>query len=620
MLNIPDRILLRVQKPARYTGGEYNSIVKSHDTVDVRFALAFPDIYEIGMSNLGIRILYHILNSRDDTLCERTFAPWTDMEAEMRANSIPLFALESKTPIIDFDILGFSLGYELSYTNVLNMLDLARIPLYAADRDSRHPLVIAGGCCMYNPEPMANFFDAIVIGEGEEVINEIVDTYKECRNAPRGEILLELAKIKGVYVPSFYDVDYHTSGTISQISANHTDIPNRITKRLVLNLNKAPYPIAPVVPYIDTVHNRIALEIMRGCSRGCRFCQAGMVYRPVRIRTPETLKKLADSSLANTGYDEISLMSLSSSDYPDINGLVKDFISAYEDRKIGVSLPSIRADAECVTLASEIQRVRKSGLTLAPEAGTQHLRDTINKNVTEEDLIYAVDAAFAYGWRHIKLYFMIGLPDETDDDILGIADVATKVIQTAQNRGIRPTISISVANFVPKPHTPFQWRAQDTIQELERKQDLLKKSIRSKKIQLSWHSAKVSNLESIFSRGDRRLGKAIYLAWQAGCKMDAWHEYFDHEKWMSAMENAGLDPVFYANRTRDYSEILPWDHISSGVNKNFLIKEDMSANEAITTPDCRLGGKCLNCGIIEIIQDCDESKDGVTDVPCTAKS
>jgi len=617
MYELLDDILPRVTKPARYTGGEFNAVLK--DSADVRFALAFPDTYEIGMSNLGLRIIYHILNRRPDTAAERVFAPWVDMEEEMRLHRLPLFTLESRTPVREFDILGFSLGYELTYTNVLDMLDLAGIPVLAAERGEDCPLVIAGGCCTFNPEPMADFIDAFVLGEGEEVIQEIVETFKQHRRDGREVLLRELASVQGVYVPSLYEVSYKADGTVKEIRPKLDGVPSVVTKRLVLDLDAAEYPDAPVVPFVETVHDRIMLEVMRGCSRGCRFCQAGIIYRPVRQRSAERLMELAEILSANTGYDEIGLLSLSAADYRGIEDLVRRLIERYEERRIGLSLPSLRADAPCVELASEIQKVRKSGLTLAPEAGTQHMRDAINKSVVEEDLLSAVQAAFRCGWKRIKLYFMIGLPGETDEDIVGIAHLASKVARVGLRMGIRPAISLSVACLVPKPHTPFQWRAQDTIEEMERKQEVLKRALRKKHVSLSWHDARMSRLEAVLSRGDRRLGKAILLAWRKGCRFDAWDERLDYAKWVEAMDEAGLDPGFYANRRREYAEVLPWEHLACGISKEFLVCEDKRAEAGEITPDCRLE-KCAGCGLSRLLSGLQAGGHEVRDVACVAKA
>ena len=609
-----DDILPRVTKPAQYTGGEFNSIRKDHGSVDVKFALAFPDTYEIGMSNLGLRILYHILNERPDTLAERVFAPWVDMEAEMKEHSLPLFALESRTPIKEFDIFGFSLGYELSYTNVLNMLDLAGIPVLASERGEDHPLIIAGGCCTYNPEPMADFIDAFVIGEGEEVIHEFIEVFKERQAEGKASLLRRLADIPGVYVPSLYDVAYNADGTVKEVRPKEDGIPAVVTKRLVWNMDAVGYPEAPVMPFVETVHDRIPLEVMRGCSRGCRFCQAGMIYRPVRERSADKLMELVETMAMNTGYDEIALLSLSTPDYRGIEDLVRRLIEKYEPEKIGLSLPSIRADALCIGLAAEIQKVRKSGLTLAPEAGTQRMRDVINKNVTEENLLDAVQAAFQCGWKRVKLYFMIGLPTETDEDIAGIAHLASAVARTGRKMGTRPVVNVSVSCFVPKPHTPFQWRAQDALEEMERKQSVLIHAFKDGHISLNWHDAKTSRLEAILSRGDRRLGKAILRAWEKGCRLDAWQEYLDYNKWMEALSEAGLNSSFYANRRREYDEVLPWDHIDCGVSKQFLALEDKRAEAMEATGDCRLE-KCRGCGVTKMLPSVE-----VIDVPCVAKT
>lgn len=614
-----DLILPHVSKPARYTGGEYNAVTKELPGDGIRVALVFPDVYEIGMSNLGVRILYHILNRRPDTAAERVFAPWVDMEAEMRRHSIPLFSLESHTPLKEFDIIGFSLGYELTYTNVLNILDLAGIPVTSSERDENCPLVIAGGCCTVNPEPMADFIDAFVIGEGEEVINEIVDVYKHLKKGSRQNLLRELARVEGVYVPSLYSVSYNENGTIDKVSPLGDGIPSRIRKRLVYNLDSAEYLVAPVMPFIETVHDRIPLEVMRGCTRGCRFCQAGMIYRPVRERSYEKLLELAEVLVKSTGYDEIALLSLSTSDYSRIEDLVRELTARYEPQRIGLSLPSIRADANCVELAHEIQKVRKAGLTLAPEAGTQRMRDVINKNVTEEDLLDAVEAAFRCGWRRVKLYFMVGLPGETDEDIVGIAKLASKVVNIGRKMGFRPAVNISVACLVPKPHTPFQWRAQDTVEEMERKQSLLRQNLRDRCISLSWHDPRISQLEAILARGDRRLAKAILLAWQKGCKFDAWDEHLKFATWIDSIREVGLDPAFYANRHRTYDEVLPWDHIDCGVNKKFLAQEDHRADLGETTPDCRTG-RCVGCGMQGMVRGHHQSTQVVANVPCVAET
>ena len=610
-----DNILPRVTKPARYTGGEYNVVRKPHDSVDVKFALAFPDTYEIGMSNLGLKILYEILNRRPDTVAERVFAPWVDMEDEMRRHGLPLYALESRAPVSEFDIFGFSLGYELTYTNVLNMLDLAGIPVLASERGDEHPLIIAGGCCTVNPEPMADFIDAFAIGEGEELIHEIIDAFKAHRSEGRGALLRKLAQVPGIYVPSLYDVSYNDDGTVKAVCPTEDGVPSAIRKRLVCDMDAAEYIESPVMPFVDTVHDRIPLEIMRGCSRGCRFCQAGMIYRPVRERSADKLMEQAETLSRNTGYDEMSLMSLSTADYTGIGELVRCLIGKYQDQRIGIALPSIRADASTVELASEIQKVRKSGLTFAPEAGTQRMRDVINKNVTEDDLLSAVEAAFRCGWKRVKLYFMIGLPTETDDDLIGIAHLARDVYRVGRHMGFKPTVNISVASFVPKPHTPFQWRAQDSVDELSRKQDVLMKALREKHVAMSWSNARTSHLEGILSRGDRRLGKVILTAWRKGCRFDAWDEVFNYGKWMDSLAEIGLSAEFYPNRHRSYDEVLPWDHIDCGISKAFLVREDKRAESGETTMDCRLD-KCTGCGVSRLIPHSNEEPD----VACHAKA
>jgi len=591
-----------VQKPGRYCGGELNSVVKNKAEVALRFAFCFPDEYGIGMSHLGMKILYSLLNSQPDIWCERVFAPWTDMEEVLRHRNLPLFALESGDPVRDFDIVGFTLQYELCYTTVLNMLDLSGIPLRAADRKSLSPLVIAGGPCVCNPEPMADFFDLMVIGEGEEVLLEVAELYKKHKNlsSSKREFLLEACQIEGVYVPEFYSTSYNPDGTISAFKSQEGEVAEvNIKKRIVADVDKAFYPDKFVVPYIEAVHDRVTQEIFRGCIRGCRFCQAGFIYRPVREKSADTAAGQAKALYETTGYDEISLTSLSTSDYSQLDLLLDHLLSWTVDEKVNLALPSLRIDNFSSELLEKIKTVRQSSLTFAPEAGTQRLRDIINKNITEEEIIDTCKTAFGGGYINVKLYFMMGLPFETDDDILGIAELAEKILSTFHQVENRPkgksvNITISVATFVPKPHTPFQWCAQDIKEEITRKQKLLLNSVKSRKIKVNWHDAATSLLEAVFSRGDRRLADVLELAHKKGCKLDSWSEFFDFDMWVSVFEELGIDMGYYANRHREVDEMLPWDFVRHGVSKKFLQRELERAKRGITTGNCR--DKCGNCG------------------------
>lgn len=602
MITLNPAILSRVTKPARYTGNEWNSIKKDHDKVSVTVALSLPDVYEVGMSNLGLKILYQILNNRMDTAAERVYAPWVDMEAEMRARNIPLYTLESLKPVREFDIVGFSLQYEMSYSNVLNMLDLAGIPLFAAERDGSEPIIVGGGPCTFNAEPVADFFDCFILGEGEEVMEDMVVAVGNWKDSGKIDgrvgILKTLAQIQGIYVPSLYNVSYHEDGTVATILPNCPEAPPVVQKRVVKDLNAVEFATKPVVPYLDIVHDRIMLELFRGCTRGCRFCQAGVLYRPVRERSPENLLKMAKEMVDSTGYNEISLTSLSSADYSCLPDLVQSLVDDLKEQGVSISLPSLRIDSFSIDLAQKVQQVRKSGLTFAPEAGTQRMRDVINKGVTEKDLEDAVRAAFQAGWSTVKLYFMMGLPTETDEDILGIADLAYRVIdlykQIKGQRGAKVTVSVSC--FVPKPHTPFQWFGQNVAAEFERKQQLLKARLRDRSISFNWHDARTSFLEGAFARGDRRLGQVVLTAWQNGAKFDGWSEHFNYNVWMEAFKMNGIDPYFYATRDRDFDEVMPWDQLSSGATKSFLQREYEQAVKEELTCDCRRE-KCSACGV-----------------------
>lgn len=600
MNKISDDILCKVEKPARYIGGEINSYNKDKNSVDIRYAFCFPDVYEVAMSHLGTKILYYVMNEREDTYCERCFAPWPDMEKELRENNIPLGTLETKDSLKEFDILGFTLQYEMSYTNILNMLDMCDIPLRASERGEEYPIVMMGGPCAYNPEPLYDIADAFVLGEGEEVTNEILDVYKAMKGKPKAEYLRAISKIQGVYVPSLYDVTYNEDGTIKSMTPKFEDVPATVKKRILIDFDANKFPDKFIVPYTEIIHDRIVIETTRGCTRGCRFCQAGMIYRPVREKTTERLMEEIDVLLKNTGYEEISLSSLSICDYSNIQNLIMGLIEKYGEEKVGVSIPSLRIDSFSVDLIKEIQKVRKTGLTFAPEAGTQRMRDVINKGVTEEDLLVATRSAFESGWSTIKLYFVIGLPYETTEDVVGIAELAQKVVDEYFNvpkhirkRGLRVTVSTSI--LVPKPFTPFQWAPMNQMPEVKEKISALRDSIKSKAINYNWHESPLSYLEAVFARGDRRLCEVLIKAFEKGARFDGWNEYFNYETWQEALAECNVDGDFYAYRERSYEEILPWDFIDIGVSKRYLISENEKAKELILTPDCR--EKCTGCGI-----------------------
>lgn len=601
MRKITDHILHKVEKPSRYVGGELNQVIKNPEDVDIRFAFCFPDVYEVGMSHLGTRILYHTINERKDTYCERVFAPWPDMEAELRKNEIPLMTLETKDPISEFDILGFTLQYEMSYTNILNMLDMANITIRASKRGEDEPIVMAGGPCAYNPEPLYDIVDFFEVGEGEEIMNEVLDIYKKYKGkGKKQEFLREISKIEGVYVPSLYEVTYKDDKTIKEFKPKFDDVPAKVKKRIVNNFDKVDFPLDMIVPYSEIVHDRVVLETSRGCTNGCRFCQAGMIYRPVREKTTNTLLDQARKMIDATGYQEVSLASLSICDYSDIQNLVSNLILEHSNKNVGVALPSIRVDAFSVDLIKEIQKVRKTGLTFAPEAGSQRMRDIINKGLTEERILEATKNAFESGWSTIKLYFMIGLPYEEIEDAAGIGELAEKMANVyygipkeKRAKGLKITVSTSI--LVPKPFTPFQWAPMARPDEIWNKIDAVKGAIKSRAINYNYHEQKTSFMEAVFARGDRRTCELLIKAFEKGAKFDGWSEYFNFDVWMEAMKECNIDEDFYVYRDRNYDEILPWDFIDIGVNRKYLEIENEKAKKAELTQNCRKG--CTGCGV-----------------------
>lgn len=598
---VSDEILLQVEKPARYVGREVNMVKKNPSDVDIRFAFCFPDVYEVGMSHLGLQILYYFLNRREDTYCERVFAPWVDMEAKMREEKIPLFALESQESIRNFDFVGFTLQYEMSYTNVLNMMDLAGIPLYRKDRTDSDPIIICGGSCAYNPEPLADFVDIFYLGEGEVLYDDIMDLYKDFKKKgkTKQQFLEALLKFDGIYMPQFYDVDYNDDGTVKSIMPNHKDARKVIKKVIVTDMDNVFFPEKQLVPLIEVVHDRVTLELFRGCIRGCRFCQAGFVYRPVREKKAETVLKGARRLVDTSGHEEISLTSLSTSDFTGFEQLACGLLDEFKDEKVNLSLPSLRIDNFSLDLMQKVQEVRKSSLTFAAEAGTQRLRDVINKNLTEENILNGCKMAFDGGWDKVKLYFMLGLPTETEEDLKGIAHLAEKIVEKyfeiPKEQRPRPVmVNASASCFVPKPFTPFQWDAQNTYEEFGEKAQIVKSEIKRRQVRFTYHNTMMSSMEGVFARGDRKLSALLYRAWQLGCRFDGWTEHFDFVKWQQAFADTGLSMAFYANRERSYDEVLPWDHISVGVTKKFLMNEREKAMRAETTPNCRQ--KCSGCG------------------------
>ncbi|MEF2811350.1 MAG: TIGR03960 family B12-binding radical SAM protein [Oscillospiraceae bacterium] len=600
-----ERILPKVQKPARYTGGEYNQIIKNKDEVELRLAFCFPDTYEIGMSNLGMGILYSTMNELPYVWCERVYAPWGDMYEQMKQNGVALYALESGDPISEHDVLAFSIGYEMAYSTVLDMMDMAGIPIHSADRKTLLPLVIAGGTAALNPEPMADFIDIFLLGEGEEMNNELLALLRTAKAEgwSKQAFLEKASRIGGVYVPSFYKPVYNDDCTINHFDV-HPGAPEKVTKRIIADMNSVHFPLSPIVPSTEVVHDRVNLELFRGCVRGCRFCQAGHVYRPIRAKSPELLAEQGKALLKNTGCQDITLLSLSSSDYRCLSELCDELLGYCEPRSIGLSLPSLRADNFSMDIMHRIQKTRKSGLTFAPEAGSQRLRDAINKNVTEEDLLHTCRLAFEGGWNTIKLYFMLGLPTETDEDILGIAELANQVLHTwrlyakNKNRGVRITVSTSC--FVPKPHSPFQWEQQVTMEEYIRKVHLLRDNIKAKNVVYNWHDPQTSYIEATLSRGDRRMGSVIENVWRAGGRLEAWSDYFSFDRWMKAFDDAGVDPTFYAHRLRDKDEVMPWDNVDVGVRRAHLWHEREQAYKSELSPDCRK--QCSACGAAKLLK------------------